>query len=183
MPAVAIHLLGRPAILRDGAVVAPPRGHKAWGVLAYLVLAERTVSRARLAELLFSDAEDPLGALRWTLAQLRRAVDVPGFLRGDPLQAGSPDGCRVDVVALRGGDVDPGLVRGELLEGVDAGAGPVFDAWLLVERRRMAGMCEAVLREASLGALAAGAPLDAAALASRAIALDPFVEVKSRVVV
>ena len=51
---------------------------------------------------------------------------------------------------------------------------PEFDAWLLVERRRFAGICEALLRDAALGALAAGAPLDGAALASRALALNRF---------
>ena len=52
----------------------------------------------------------------------------------------------------------------------------MFDAWLLVERRRLAGVCEAVLREAALRALASGDALDAAALASRALALATFDE-------
>jgi len=79
------------------------------------------------------------------------------------------------VLAVASGDPDPELVRGDLLEGVP-GAGTVFDAWLLVERRRLAGMSEAVLRDAALRALASGAALDAAALASRALALDEFDE-------
>jgi tetratricopeptide (TPR) repeat protein len=78
------------------------------------------------------------------------------------------------VLALASGD--PELARGELLEGIDPGGGAAFEAWLLVERRRMAGMCEAVLRDAALQALAEGAELDAAALASRALALDAFDE-------
>ncbi|MEY2532722.1 MAG: hypothetical protein QOF29_632 [bacterium] len=176
MSTLVIRLLGRPEIERDGVVSAPPRGHKAWAVLAHLVLAERPVARARLAGLVFGDAEDPLGALRWTLAQLRRALGVADTLRGDPLELGLPPGTVVDVLALASGDPDPALVRGELLEGVDPGAGAVFDAWLLVERRHLAGVCEAVLRDAALGALAAGAPLDGAALASRALALDAFDE-------
>ena len=169
-----IRLLGPPEIERDGVAVAPPRGRKAWAVLAYLVLAERPVARARLAGLIFGDADDPLGALRWTLAQLRRALGVTDALRGDPLEPRLPAGTRADVVALTSGDPDPALVRGELLEGVDPGAGVDFDAWLLVERRRLAGVCEAVLRDAALGALAAGAPLHAAALASRALALNTY---------
>jgi DNA-binding SARP family transcriptional activator len=111
-------LLGPPEIERDGVVVAPPRGHKAWAVLAYLLLEERPVSRARLAGLIFGDADDPLGALRWTLAQLRRALGVTGTLRGDPLELGLlPAGTAVDVLALAAGDPDPALARGELLEG------------------------------------------------------------------
>jgi DNA-binding SARP family transcriptional activator len=73
VPTLAIRLLGRPEIERDGVAVTPPRGRKAWAVLAYLLLAERPVARAPLAALIFGDANDPLGALRWTLAQLRRA--------------------------------------------------------------------------------------------------------------
>jgi DNA-binding SARP family transcriptional activator len=177
---LAIRLLGRPEIEHAGVVAAPPRGHKAWAVLAYLVLAERPVARAHLAGLLFADADDPLGALRWTLAQLRRALGA-GTLRGDPLEL--PGEAVVDVRALAAGDPDPALVRGELLAGIDPGAGAVFDAWLLVERRRLAGMCEAVLRDAALEALASGAPLLGAALASRALALDPYDETAHELVV
>ena len=169
---LAIRLLGPPEIARDGAAVPAPRGHKAWAVLAYLVLAGRPVARTHLAGLLFGDADDPRGALRWTLAELRRALgDV---LSGDPVELGLPAGTTVDAVALASGDPDTGLVRGELLEGVDPGAGPDFEAWLRVERRRFAGIAEAVLRDAALEALASGRPLDGAALASRAVALNRF---------
>jgi DNA-binding SARP family transcriptional activator len=77
-----IRLLGPPEIERDGIVVAPPRGHKPWAVLAYVALTERPVSRARLAGLVFGGADDPRGALRWTLAQLRRAFGTDRALRG-----------------------------------------------------------------------------------------------------
>ena len=174
MSTLVIRLLGPPEIERDGVVVGPPRGHKAWAVLAYVVLAERPVARTQLAGLVFGDADDPRGALRWTLAQLRRALGVAGALQGDPLELGLPAGAQVDVLSLASGEPDLALVRGELLEGVDPRAGADFDAWLLVERRRFVGVCEAVLRDAALGALAAGAPLDAAALASRALALNRF---------
>lgn len=173
---LAIRLLGYPEIAREDLAQPPPRGRKAWCVLAYLVLAERRVPRARLAALLFADADDPLGALRWTLAELRRALGVPGVFRGDPLEFGMPAGVEVDVLALLSGATDPELARGELLEGVEPDAGEVFDAWLLVERRRLAGACEGVLRDAALGQLAAGRPLAGAELAARAIALNPFGE-------
>jgi DNA-binding SARP family transcriptional activator len=174
VPTLAIRLLGPPEIERDGVVVAPPRGHKAWAVLAYLALAERPVARTRLAGLIFGDADDPRGALRWTLAQLRRALGVADVLDGDPLELGLPAGTAVDVLALASGEPDPELVRGELLEGVEPGAGADFDAWLRIERRRFAGVCESVLRDAALSRLAGGAALDAAALASRAVALNSF---------
>ena len=58
---VRIRLLGRPTVERNGEPVPPPRGRKAWALLAYLLLAERPPSRRHLAELLFSEADDPLG--------------------------------------------------------------------------------------------------------------------------
>lgn len=173
---IVVRLLGRPEIERDGVVVAGPRGRKVWGVMACLVLAEQRVPRARLAALLFGGADDPLGALRWALAQVRRVLELPGVLRGDPLELDLPSAVTVDVLLLIEGDVDPGLVRGELLEGTDPEAGDVFDAWLMVERRRLAGVCEGVLRDAALGSLVAGVPLEGAALASRALSLSPFDE-------
>ena len=174
MSPLGIQLLGRPEIERDGRPAAPPRGAKAWAVLAYVLLSEQRVSRAHLAGLIFGDAGDPLGALRWTLAQLRKALGAPQALAGDPLDVGLPAGTRVDVHALGGPAPDPELARGELLEGVEPGAGAVFEAWLLVERRRLGGLCEAVLRDAALRALAHGDPLGAAALASRGLALNQF---------
>ncbi|HEY5429087.1 MAG TPA: hypothetical protein VIK04_08200, partial [Solirubrobacteraceae bacterium] len=113
MSRLAIRLLGHPEIVRDGVAQLPPRGRKAWCVLAYLMLADRRVPRARLGALLFADADDPLGALRWTLAQLRRALGVPGVLEGDPLEFGRPGGAEVDVLDLLSGAADPELARGE----------------------------------------------------------------------
>ena len=42
-------------------------------LLARVALAERPVGRRELAGQLFGEADDPLGALRWCLADLRRA--------------------------------------------------------------------------------------------------------------
>jgi hypothetical protein len=172
---LVIRLVGRPDIERDGVVVVPPRGHKTRTVLAYLVLAERPVARARLGDLVFGDADDALETLRWTPAQLRprsALLTRCARIRSSWAAAGPRrSGARARVRRSRSG-----LARGELLKGVDPGAGTVFDAWLLVERRRLAGECEAMLRDAALRALASGAALDASALASRALALNEFDE-------
>ena len=70
----SIQLLGVPQVfLQDGTVVVV-RGHKAWGLLAYLATHQGAVSRQHLGRLLFEDAEDPLAALRWNLTELRRAL-------------------------------------------------------------------------------------------------------------
>ena len=85
---------------RTEPLIRAPRGRKAWAVLTYLLLADRPPSRRQIAELLFGDADDPLGALRWTLAELRRALGVRG-LTGDPVATTLGDDVSVDVAATR----------------------------------------------------------------------------------
>jgi DNA-binding SARP family transcriptional activator len=106
---LAIHRLGVPRVLRDGVPVPGPRGRKAWALLAYLVLAGEGAGRAHLAGLLFEDAEDPLGALRWNLSELRRVLGDVGL--GGPDSASTPE--RVGFV-----DVDL-LARGAPADAVE----------------------------------------------------------------
>jgi DNA-binding SARP family transcriptional activator len=167
---LAVRLIGPPALERDGVPVRAPRGRKAWALLAYVLLAERPPSRSRLAELLFGEADDPLGALRWTLAELRRALAAPGALRGDPVALALPAGVSVDV-RERLLDAD-----GELLEGMQLPGSPEFEAWLLVERRRVSGAVEALLRQAAVERLAGGGAGDAVGYAARAVARNPLEE-------
>ncbi|MDT7592189.1 MAG: hypothetical protein QOH45_1720, partial [Pseudonocardiales bacterium] len=120
---LTIRLLGPPAIERDGRAVRSPRGRKAWALLSYLLLAERPPSRKHLAGLLFGDADDPLGALRWTLAELRRALGTAEVLTGDPVTTAFGDDVVVDVrlVASEYGDAAP------LLGGVDGFGGELLE--------------------------------------------------------
>ncbi|MFC6081973.1 AfsR/SARP family transcriptional regulator [Sphaerisporangium aureirubrum] len=176
---LTIRLLGPPAVERDGRPVRPPRGRKAWALLGYLLLAERPPARERLAELFFCDADDPLGALRWTLAELRRALALPGTLGGDPVATELGAEVTVDVHVLANGDTDPAPlldVEGELLEGLRLAACPQFESWLLVERHHVSAMVEARLRQAAVALLAAGRPREAIAYATRAVARNPLEE-------
>jgi DNA-binding SARP family transcriptional activator len=184
---VTIRLLGPPAIERDGREVRGPRGRKAWALLAYLLLAERPPSRRHLAELLFGDADDPLRALRWTLAELRRTLGRAAVFDGDPVVATLGDGVVVDVHAKGGGpeglgggkiiDGD-GLIqpRGDLLDGAVPTGCAEFEAWLLVARHRVSAAAEARLREAAIALLAGGRPGEAMAYASGAVARNPHDE-------
>ncbi|MGC4938424.1 tetratricopeptide repeat protein [Kribbella sp. DT2] len=180
-----IRLLGRPSITYDGVPVRSPRGRKSWALLAYVLLAERPPTRKRLAELLFADAEDPLGALRWTLAELRRALGVRGALCGDPVMSSLAGVLGVDVLqVLDAGGAAAGLasadprrlleIEGELLEGLELEACPDFESWLLIERQRIASAVEARLREAAVGLVAAGRARDAIPFASKAVAANPL---------
>ena len=93
-----IRLLGRPR-----ADAAEARGNKPWAITAHLALAAGPVTRDRLITLLFEDADDPAGALRWNLGQVRRLLGRPDALRGR-------------VLSLRGTDVafDVDLLTGTL---------------------------------------------------------------------
>ena len=172
-----IHLLGVPRIEHDGAPVPPPRGNKAWGLLAYLVLGEGSTSRSRLTELLFPEAADPLATLRWSLVELRRALGEPQSLRGDPLAFVPGPGVWIDALALTEGEapaagVDP--FEGELLEGMHFASAPEFETWVSVQRAWLGGVRQASLREAALDLRASGEHVDATSLARRAVAVDPL---------
>ena len=179
--AIAVHLLGPPLLIRDEVVYATPRGRKVWALLAYLALSHGPPSRQQLIDLLFTDAEDPAGALRWNLSELRRLLGGPDTVgSGNVVQLRLPAGTVIDVLVLMGGTsgeaVDlPGLGR-ELLEGMDIDASPGFAAWLLGERRHLQGLSEAVLREGALRALASGNARAAVELATRLVAADPLNE-------
>jgi DNA-binding SARP family transcriptional activator len=176
---LAIHLLGTPRVERHGQGVAPPRGHKVWGLLAYLIRSDAGANRKHLAGLLFEDAEDPLAALRWNLSELRRLLGNTG-LHGDLLALALAPSAYIDVeVVTRGTWAEalcvPGLDH-ELLEGMSFSSSPSFDVWLATERRHLQAAAESVLREAALARLAIGAASEASDLAARLVRHNPLDE-------
>jgi DNA-binding SARP family transcriptional activator len=165
-------LLGRPRVEDEaGQLREPPRGRKSWAVLGRVALAERPLTRSELAAELFGEADDPLGALRWCLADLRRCLGDPQLLRGDPvrLAAGS---LWLDVWELLNGSLPAADIGGELLAGADPHGCPEFDMWLMLTRGRYAARSSEELRQAALRLLAAGDAEAAAGLARRAAARD-----------
>jgi DNA-binding SARP family transcriptional activator len=165
---------------RAGTIADAPRGHKVWGLLAYLVRARFPPSRERLASLLFPEADDPLGALRWTLSALRRQLGEHAELGGDPVRLTLPPGTFVDVDVLsRGSWMEavalPGLGH-ELLDGLVFRSSPGFEMWLENERRHIEGTASAVLHQAALALLGRGEAAGAARHASELVRLNPFDE-------
>jgi DNA-binding SARP family transcriptional activator len=173
---LAIRLLGKPQIERDGVPVPSPRGRKTWALLAYLLLCERPPPRSRVASLLFSEADDPLGALRWSLSDLRRTLGAADAVAGDPLELRLPPGVPVDVVALTapGDDVAFRRPEGELLEGMAFPSSPVFESWLGVMRRHVDGAARALAHDEALVRLAAGDAAGATELAAQLVSDDPL---------
>lgn len=162
---------------------------KELALLARLSLAEGPITRAELAELIFPEADDPRGALRWHLSHLR--TKLPESLRGG-VRAES-DSLRVEVptdvaafrsgaarVRDRSGNPDDrevlALYRGDLCAGLAVSASPAFDTWLYVEQEGL----RRLLRQATVAyarSVAALAQHDAAIESlSKLITVDPYFE-------
>ena len=175
--ALRVRLLGRPGLEHDGAS-RRLEGHKPWALLTYLLLEPRAPTRRELADLLWSETDDPLGAVRWSLSQVRKAMNPPA-------EIGERDGrikidaevLVVDAGELLRGEWDENsiddLVRGELLEGMSFGDSPSFDTWLQVQRARVATSAADALRWAAT-LLSHREPDRALALVERALRSDPF---------
>ena len=148
-----IHLIGAPRLERDGEPVVQPRGAKTWALMARVLRSDSPVSRQRLVDELFADANDPRAALRWALAEARRSTGLPNAFRGDPVIAGIGPDAVVDadeILQANGGSSAP---EGQFLEGINVRGAPGFESWLLVERQRLDGEISSRLRQATLQAL------------------------------
>ncbi len=164
--------------MTGGIEVPPPKGAKVWALLAYLAVSPRPRQRAELAELLFADAADPLGALRWNLAAMRRLLDRPDAFKGDVL-CFDANAVKVDAIELdRATTLPP---RGEagrqqLLAGLSFPDSPLFELWLTTERHRLRRRCCSLLREAALDAFARGDLTVFIELATDLVATEPHDE-------
>jgi DNA-binding SARP family transcriptional activator len=177
---LVIHLLGRPRVESTRGEPYRFRSRKSWALLAYLILAERPPSRAQLAGLLFAEADDPLGALRWNLAEIRRVVCDGGSIDSDPVVLTLPPSTTVDVDIVMHGKWDeavamPGL-GAPLLDGAGVRSAAGFESWLLVMQRHVAAASEAILHEAALATMSRGDFASAVSHAARAAAMSPYEE-------
>ena len=170
-----IRLLGEPAICDPAGTEQVVRGHQAWALLARVLLTPRPIDRRSLAAELFPEVADPLGALRWCLAALRKALDCPNCLTGDPVVFGFPGVIAVDVWNLADGDLEI-VASGPLLAGAEPRCSPEFSTWLLVERERIAAIVESRLRQETIQALSMNEPGRAVRLAEIGTRLCPFDE-------
>jgi DNA-binding SARP family transcriptional activator len=170
-------LLGRPRI-EAGDRPVQLAGRKPWGLLAYLCL-EPPATRQELAGLLFSAADDPLAALRWSLLQVRRALTGLAEVSEEQsrLSIGFAAGVEVDAPRVLSGDVPveeaKRLQSGELLEGLTFDDEPGFDGWLLLQRSRVGAAVGEVLAWAA-STLAYAEPEAALEVIGRATRADPF---------
>ena len=157
-----IRFLGEMEIVRGGERLDFPPSKKTRGLLAYLALTGRPHRRERLCQLLWDVADDPRGALRWSLSRLRPLVDEPARPRIRALHdsvAFEADGAWIDILALRQ-RCSAGLegtsleelatlarqFRGELLEGLNLDDFLDFRAWCVAEREEASKLHATLLR-------------------------------------
>jgi DNA-binding SARP family transcriptional activator len=177
-------------VFLDGRRLELPPSKKTRGLLAYLALTGRPHRRERLCSLLWDVADDPRGALRWSLSRLRAVVDEPECPRIRATRdsvAFDSKGARIDILDLKqrcaAGLADLPLgeltafaceFRGELLEGLDLGDFADFEAWCVAEKEEARMLHGAVLR-ALVDRLAAD-PESALPHARALTAVDPLDE-------
>ncbi|HXI04424.1 MAG TPA: hypothetical protein VNI57_14725, partial [Candidatus Saccharimonadales bacterium] len=183
-----LRFLGETEVLRGGVAVALPQSKKTRALLAYLAVAGGRHRRERLCSLLWDVADDPRGALRWSLSKLRAVVDEPGRERvsADRESVGFiASGARIDLLAVRqriSGGVDALPVdelralaaefRGEFLETLDLFDFHDFHAWCVAMREDARKA-----RVSILGALVRrleGDPGQALPYARALVQADPF---------
>jgi tetratricopeptide (TPR) repeat protein len=170
-----IRLLGKPAILDESGQRRPLRGFQAWALLARVLLARQPVDRRTLATELFPETADPLGALRWCLASLRKALDCADCLNGDPVEFGYSKEIQVDVWLLDSEDFDS-EAAGPLLGKFKPRSSPEFETWLLVERARIAAIVESRIRQDTFRAISVADHDRAVRLAELGARQNPFDE-------
>ena len=168
-----MRLFGPVTVARSDVEQTLPASRKARALFAYLALASHPITRSHLCELLWDSPNDPRGELRWCLSKIRSLVDEPGrrrvATRGDTVSL-DLTGCSVDAhdvanATQQGVDVlTPEQLRtlsalffGDLLEGLEIEGQPLFNGWLVAQRRRFRGYHAALLER-----LVAGVPDDEA---------------------
>jgi DNA-binding SARP family transcriptional activator len=126
-----------------------------------------------------------MGALRWTLTDLRRVLGDPQSVHGDPLRLQLPPGATADVTGALATTGSPGATvpDSELLEGMTFPTSPVFEAWLGVMRRSVAGAARALAYEEAVARLAAGDLGRATDLARRLVAAEPLDQVAQELLI
>ena len=185
---LSLRFLGDMEVARDGVRLHLPPSRKTRALLAYLALTGRPHRRERLCALLWDVADDPRGALRWSLSRLRSVVDDgagPRIVAERDRVAFEPRGAYVDVDALRRraavGFARASLedllgveasFRGELLEGLELADFEDFRAWCVAERQEICRLHRSLLR--TIVDRLAERPQQALAYARSLVALDPF---------
>ncbi|MBL6081557.1 hypothetical protein JMJ56_26560 [Belnapia sp. T18] len=160
---LGIRLFGPLSVARAGMAVTLPASRKVRALLAYLTLAPLPVPRSELCEMLWDVPDDPRGELRWCLSRIRGVLDEPGRRRvitGKDAVGLDLSGCFVDtaevVRAARDGVAALSAERlrelarlfaGDFAETLELDRQPLFEGWLVGQRRRFRDLRAEVLEQ------------------------------------
>jgi DNA-binding SARP family transcriptional activator len=150
--ALKLRFLGEIQVERGNRKLSLPQSKKTRALLAYIALAERPERRERLCGLFWDVADDPRGALRWSLSRLRPLVDSARKQRlitdRDHVALDSAD-VWIDLHQARHqaaklsaqtpvADIEAtlNLFRGDFLEGLELPDFDEFQAWCMAEREQ-----------------------------------------------
>jgi len=188
--ALQVQVLGPLSVRRDGEPVRLPQSKKTRGLLAYLAITGRPHRRDRLCSLLWDVADDPRGALRWSLSKIRPVVDSDAkrCLVADrqdvelELDEASLDwrwvrkelDAGVDAISTERLEELESVFEGELLEGLDLLDFDEFTAWCAAEREHARTLHTKVLR--ALVERLRSNPDEALPFARELVRIDPIDE-------
>jgi len=104
-PPPTIGLLGPVTVTRGGVPVGLPQSQKTRALLAYLAVTGRPQQRERLCAMFWDVADDPRGALRWSLSKLRVLddEDAPRIIADRQTAGFEPAGRQALVLGAGGG--------------------------------------------------------------------------------
>ena len=182
-----LKVLGPMELWRDGERIALPRSKKCRALLGYLAVTGRAHRRERLCDLFWDVADDPRGALRWTLSRLRSVLPAgsevlladresvrldPEVLTIDAARLTALDAASLSQQSHETLQAVAALYRGELLEGLELPDFLDFSAWCVAQREALRrSLCD-VLRE--LAARLSDAPTRALPWARQLVQVDGF---------
>ncbi|HSD28737.1 MAG TPA: alpha/beta fold hydrolase [Vicinamibacteria bacterium] len=181
-----LRLLGPFEVTRGGRPVDLPQSQKTRALLAYLAVTRRPHTRERLCGMFWDVADDPRGALRWSLSRLRvlDEADAQRIRADRETVVFDPAGASVDALevreaASRGLDrlsVESlrelvAMFRGSFLEGLELPEFHEFEAWRVAEREELRQVHRRILRD--LVCRLEAAPEEALAPARELVRLAP----------
>jgi DNA-binding SARP family transcriptional activator/tetratricopeptide (TPR) repeat protein len=179
-------LFGHMRISLKGRTIDLPASKKTRGLLGYLLSSSRPQSRSELCDLLWEDAEDPRGALRWSLSKLRTTLGPEVIVANRNTVELNTVGMVVDVAVVKTASRDvqshttaeltalEAIFRGEFLNGLELSDCYGFYEWCQSERSRYGRLRAEVLE--TLLARNSDQPGAALEYAHRLVGMNPFEE-------